>query len=160
MRGFYPLASGSKGNCLYVGTDETRILIDAGIGIRRIEKELKAIGVSMEQIDALMITHEHTDHIRAVESVCAKYGTPVFANSETAKGMCEIMARQPKFKIFSTGETFEFGDLKIHPFSIPHDTLEPVGFTVEFGDVKLGVCADLGYVTSLVKNRLQGCDYL
>ena len=124
MKGFCPLASGSKGNCLYLGTDKTKILIDAGIGVRRIQKSLLEIGVTLADIDAILITHEHTDHIRAIGSLSSKHGIPIFANSDTAKGICRTLSNMPTFKIFSTGETFQFHDLAIHPFSIQHDTLQ------------------------------------
>lgn len=107
-----------------------------------------------------MITHEHTDHIQGLKVLAYKMGIPVFANHETAKGIVEAFHDCPKFKIFSTGETFEFGDLEIHPFSIQHDTLDPVAFTIRTNNLKLGFCADLGFATSLVENQLKECDYL
>ena len=160
MKGFYPLASGSKGNCLFLCSDETKILIDAGIGVRRIESELRLLGTDLSQIDALLITHEHADHTRSVEAVAKRHNIPIFCNSDTAKGLSEMISSPLRYKIFSTGETFEYGDLKIHPFSIQHDTLDPVAFTIEFSGHKLGICADLGFVTTLVINQLRECDYL
>ena len=160
MSGFFPFASGSKGNCLFLRSKQTRILIDAGIGIRRIEAELAKLGETLDAIDALLITHEHADHIRSVEAIIKRYDIPVFANGDTAKAICEMAQQRPRFKIFSTGETFEYGDLKIHPFSIQHDTLDPVAFTIEFNQIKLGICADLGFITTLVASHLQGCHYL
>lgn len=160
MKGFCPLASGSKGNCIYVGTDKTKILIDAGIGVRTIEKRLAEIDVEVSTIDAILISHEHSDHIRGVESLATKYQIPVFANSETAKAILLTLNRKPRFKIFSTGETFTFGDIEIHPFSIQHDTLDPVAFIFRIGNLKIGVCTDLGFVTTLVKSHLKECDYL
>ena len=160
MIGFCPLASGSKGNCIYFGTENTKILIDAGISAKVIKERLAEIGVNLADIDAILITHEHTDHIRGLQMLGLKMGIPVFANSETAKGIYAALNEVPKFKIFSTGETFEFGDLEIHPFSIQHDTLDPVAFTIKTGGVKVGFCTDLGFATTLVKNQLQDCDYL
>ncbi len=159
MKGFCPLASGSKGNAIYVGSGKTKILIDAGISATQIEKRLATIGVSLDEIDAVIVTHEHTDHIQGIAGIAAR-GIPVFANSDTAKALMTTLKKRPRFKIFSTGETFEFGDLEIHPFTIQHDTLDPVGFTIQVEGVKLGICADIGFVTTLVTNRLQGCDYL
>lgn len=160
MSGFFPLASGSKGNCLFLRSEQTRVLIDAGIGIRRIQAELAKLGESLDAIDAILVTHEHTDHIKSIEAITKRYDIPVFANGDTAKAICEMSTEPLCFKIFSTGESFEYGDLKIHPFSIQHDTLDPVAFTIEFNQIKLGICADLGFVSSLVKNHLQGCHYL
>lgn len=160
MIGFCPLASGSKGNCIYLGTKQTKILIDAGISARAAKLKLAEINVDISEIDAILVTHEHSDHILGLKVLANKLGIPVFANSETAKGIVEYLHDCPKFKIFSTGETFEFGDLEIHPFSIQHDTLDPVAFTIRTAGLKLGFCADLGFATTLVRNQLQNCDYL
>lgn len=160
MIGFCPLASGSKGNCIYVGTHQTKILIDAGLSAKATRERLEQIQVDLDDIDAILITHEHTDHIQGLKVLALRLGIPVIANSETAKGIIEYLHECPKFKIFSTGETFEFGDIQIHPFSVQHDTLDPVAFTMRIGNLKLGFCADLGYVTTLVQHQLRDCDYL
>lgn len=160
MIGFCPLASGSKGNCIYIGTPRVKILLDAGLSAKAIKAKLAQINVDIEEIDAILITHEHTDHIQGLKVLAYNMGIPVFANQETAKGIVEYFHDCPKFKIFSTGETFEFGDLKIHPFSIQHDTLDPVAFTMHLDSLKLGFCTDLGFVTTLVQNQLKDCDYL
>lgn len=160
MKGFCPLASGSKGNSIYLGTAQTKILIDAGISAKATIEKLASINVDIADIDAIMITHEHTDHIQGLKVLAYRMGIPVFANQETAKGIVEYFHDCPKFKIFSTGEPFEFGDLEIHPFTVQHDTLDPVAFTIKTGGLKLGFCTDLGFVTSLVRNHLIGCDYL
>jgi len=160
MKGFCPLASGSKGNCIYFGTEQTKILIDAGISGKAIVNRLAEINVDIRDIDAILITHDHGDHIQGLKVLAYKMGIPVFANHETAKGIVETFHDCPKFKIFSTGETFEFGDLEIHPFSIQHDTVDPVAFTIRTAGLKLGFCTDLGFATSLVRNKLSACDYL
>jgi phosphoribosyl 1,2-cyclic phosphodiesterase len=160
VRGFCPLASGSKGNCIYLGTHDTKILIDAGISARSLKSKLAEISVDIAEIEAILITHEHTDHIQGLKILSQNYSIPVLANQETAKGIVESLGFCPKFKIFSTGEPFEFGDLEIHPFSIPHDTPDPVAFTIRNGNQKLGFCTDLGFVTSLVRHELQQCSYL
>lgn len=160
MRGFCPLASGSKGNCIYLGSDKTKILIDAGISTKAIKAKLSEIKVNIEEIDAILITHDHGDHIQGLKVLAYNMGIPLFANHETAKGIVEHFHDCPKFKIFSTGETFEFEDLEIHPFSVQHDTLDPVAFTIKTCSLKLGFCTDLGFVTSLVRNQLKHCDYL
>jgi phosphoribosyl 1,2-cyclic phosphodiesterase len=160
MRGFCPLASGSKGNCIFFGTDKSKILIDAGLSGRATAARLKQIGVELTQIDAILITHEHTDHILGLKTLAIQLGIPVFANSETAKGIVNAFEVRPRFKIFSTGEPFAFQDLHIHPFSIQHDTLDPVAFTIHVDGIKVGFCTDLGFATSLVHHQLQDCDYL
>lgn len=160
MEGFCPLASGSKGNCIYLGTKRTKILIDAGISSKIIEQRLEEIKVDINDIDAILVTHEHTDHIKGIQTLGAKRKIPIFANSDTAKAIYETMDECPKFKIFSTGESFEFGDIEIHPFSIQHDAVDPVAFTIRYDGLKLGFCTDLGFATSLVANQLVECDYL
>jgi phosphoribosyl 1,2-cyclic phosphodiesterase len=158
--GFCPLASGSKGNCIFLKTPQLKLLIDAGLSAKSTREKLAEIGVDINELDAILITHEHTDHIQGLKVLALKMGIPVFANNETAKGIVEQFHECPKFKIFSTGESFELGDLEIHPFSIQHDTADPVGFTIKFDGLKLGFCTDLGFVSSLVQHQLQDCDYL
>lgn len=160
MKGFCPLASGSQGNCIYLGTEETKILIDCGISGKRCKEALAAIGVEITDIDAVLVSHEHGDHIRGLKVLAFRHGIPVLANHETAKAIVESLGGCPKFKIFSTGESFQFADLEIHPFSIQHDAADPVAFTIRWSDLKLGFCTDLGFVSSLVSAHLQDCDYL
>jgi phosphoribosyl 1,2-cyclic phosphodiesterase len=164
MIGLCPLASGSKGNCTYVGSRKTKILIDAGLGIRTLEQRLSILNLSFDEIDAIMITHEHGDHIRGLASLMRRKRIPIFVNADTARGM-DLVTHQDwglPLQIFSTGETFAFGDFQIHPFSIQHDTLDPVAFTVHVTNEpwKFGICTDLGYATSLVRRHLEGCTHL
>ncbi len=160
MYGFCPLSSGSKGNSIFVGSKTTRVLIDAGISFSALKERLSQINVDIQTIQAVLITHEHTDHIQGLSVLCKHLNIPILANAETAKGICAITGTRPRFKIFTTGEPFVFGDLEVRPFGIPHDTLEPVAFTIKVGGLKLGFCADIGHVTSLVKKELELCDYL
>ena len=160
MKGFFSLASGSKGNCLYFGTDNAKILIDAGVSTKVIESRLNTLNISLDQIDAVLVTHEHSDHISGLKTLTSKYNIPIFANHDTAKGIVSAFKSVPKFKIFSTGDDFEFADMEISPFSIPHDTLDPVAFTIKTSKHKVGICTDLGFVTSTVLSKLKKCDYL
>ncbi len=160
MEGFCSLASGSKGNCIYFGTKKTKILVDAGISTKATKERLSSIDVDLEEIQAILISHEHTDHIQGLRCLAYKHGIPVLANSETAKGIYAAFHELPNFKIFTTGESFTFGDIEIHPFSVQHDTADPVMFTLKTGGLKIGICTDLGFPTTLVKNHLKGCDYL
>ncbi len=158
--GFCPLASGSKGNSLFLGSASSRVLIDAGISTQDLTERLGEIGVGLETIQAILITHEHTDHIRGLKVLAERLQVPILANIETAKAIYTALGIRNGFKIFTTGESFCFGDLEVHPFSVPHDTLDPVAFAIRIGELKLGVCTDLGHVTSLVKQNLHSCDYL
>jgi len=157
---FRPLASGSKGNSLYLETPEVKLLIDAGLSPKQLEARLNEIGVSLSEIQAILVTHDHSDHIGGLGSISSKYQIPVFTNGETAKAIVSALDMVPRFKIFTTGEPFAFGDLEILPFTIPHDTVDPVAFTIRQGDLKLGIAADLGFGTSLVKRVLKDCHYL
>jgi phosphoribosyl 1,2-cyclic phosphodiesterase len=160
MQGFCPLASGSKGNAIYLGTQKTKILIDAGLSLKTLTARLAEIQVDISEIDAVLITHEHTDHVKGLSVLWNKWKIPIFANKETAGSLLPLFQEVPKFKIFSTGEPFEFGDIEIHPFSIQHDAIDPVAFTFRWEGMKIGLCADLGFASSLVLNQLQSCDYL
>lgn len=160
MSCFCPLASGSKGNAIFVSHGHTKVLIDAGLSAKMLESRLGKLDVHLGQIDAIVITHEHTDHIRGLGVLALKHGIPVVANSDTARAIHSEFGQGIKFKIFSTGEPFTFGDIQFFPFTIQHDAVDPVGFTLHLGPVKIGVAADLGFVTPLVKNQLKGCDFL
>lgn len=160
MKGFCPLASGSSGNAIYLGTEHTKLLIDCGISFKNLKERLAKIDVSVDQIDAVLITHEHADHIKGLQMIVKKLNIPIFCNGDTAKAICQTIGERPKFKIFCTGEAFTFGDVNIHPFSIQHDTVDPVAFTLSFSHLKIGVCADLGFATKLVAMHLKECDYL
>ena len=160
MIGFCPLGSGSTGNAIYLGTDHAKLLIDCGISFKNLKERLLDIQIGIEQIDAVLITHEHADHIKGLGMIVKKLGIPIFCNGDTAKALCQMMSERPKFKIFCTGEPFTYADIKIHPFSIQHDTVDPVAFTFEFNGIKIGVCTDLGFATKLVAMHLKGCDYI
>lgn len=160
MPGFCPLASGSKGNSIYFETEKTKLLIDAGLSFKELQRRLLQIQKDISEIQAILITHEHMDHIEALKGMAEKYSIPVFCNSETAKGIYQSLRFLPKCKIFFSDEPFTFQDVKIKPFSIQHDTLDPVGFLFYYQNLKLGFCTDLGIATTSVQKHLSDCDYL
>ena len=160
MIGFCPLASGSKGNCIFIGTEKTRLLIDCGISAKNIKERLSHIGIDIETIDAICVSHEHTDHIQGIKALALKYSIPILANAETAKAIAKTLDECPKFKIFTTGDSFEYKDVVIHPFGIQHDAVDPVAFTVKTAQHKIGICTDLGFATKPVQSQLKGCDIL
>ncbi len=157
---FCPFASGSKGNCIFIKTPQTKILIDAGLSAKAIKEHLKVHNTSLEEIDAIFITHEHSDHIAGLQTLSLRYEIPIIANIETAKAIELELADSPKFKIFTTGEPFEFKDLEIDPFSIQHDAVDPVAYTILWQNEKIGICTDIGFATSLVKSKLKNCSLL
>jgi phosphoribosyl 1,2-cyclic phosphodiesterase len=161
MIGYCPLASGSSGNSIFLGTKNSKILIDAGISCKRIVERLETINLTLHDIDAIFVTHEHTDHIAGLKTIVNQYNIPIIANSETARGIYNHLMIKPKFKIFSSNEEFTFQDLEVFPFSVSHDTLDPVGFVIKTDDNnKIGICTDLGFVTSFLKAKLKNCNYL
>lgn len=157
---FCPLASGSKGNCLYLKTQGIQVLIDAGLSAKATAERLHLLGVRLEDIQAILITHEHTDHIRGLPNIAGKLGIPVYANNDTARAILESTRVKLPFHLFATGETFSLADLEIHPFSIQHDTFDPVAFTIQAEGKKIGICTDLGCATTLVRTHLENCNCL
>ncbi len=152
------LASGSSGNCTFVSTGKTRILIDAGLSAKKTADRLEEIGERVEDLDAICVTHEHGDHIAGLRVLQKKHGIPVYANAGTLDGI--RTARQGgdvKCLQFTTGSTFEIGDLALEPFSVPHDAYEPVGFVVRTGACAVGVATDIGIVTNLLREKLRNC---
>ena len=160
MKGFFPLASGSKGNTLYLGTEKTKLLIDAGISVKKIEMRLQQYGIALSDIEGIIVTHEHHDHIASLRTLNQKWSIPIFCNRETAKGIYHQLKFVPKCKIFTTAETFSYKNIDVHPFTIPHDTLDPVALRIETEGTAIGVCTDLGFVSSVVKKKLSGCQLL
>ncbi|MFZ5805692.1 MAG: MBL fold metallo-hydrolase [Verrucomicrobiota bacterium] len=154
------LGSGSDGNCAYVETPKIRLLVDAGFSGRQIEQRLQGIGRTLDDIQAVLITHEHTDHVAGLAILANKKQIPVYTNRLTADF---LRARFPQFnqwKIFRTGEEFDLEDLHVETFSVPHDAYDPVGYTISFGQQTIGFLTDLGYATRLVVERVKSCSAL
>ena len=152
------LASGSSGNSVYVASEKTRVLIDAGLSAKQIAVRLEQIGVVPESINGVCVSHEHGDHIAGIRVLQKRHGTPIYANGGTLNGI----RRQPKsdeiaIKVFQTGAPFEIGDITIEPFSVPHDAYEPVGFRLQAAETAVGIMTDLGMATPLVREKLKGC---
>ena len=153
------LGSGSRGNAIYLSDGETRILVDAGLSARQIENRLREIGVHARDISAIIVSHEHTDHVGGIPSFVKKTGSACYTNRLTAEGMKNGHVL-PELKVFSTGEKFRIGAYSIHPFTVPHDALDPVGFEITNGGKKVCVATDLGHATNLVRQVLKDCDFL
>lgn len=155
------LASGSSGNCTYVASETTRILVDAGISGREIAARLNAIGVDAAGIDAVCLTHEHDDHRAALGVLQRRHGTALYANAGTVDGLnADRRLEGVAWNIFTTGSPFVIGDLKVEPFSVPHDSYDPVGFAISAGAARVGIVTDLGTATGLVRERLKSCGLL
>ena len=153
------LASGSKGNAIYVESRRSRILIDAGLSAREIRKRLAVIGVHAEDLDAIFVTHEHSDHIRGLGPLARMCQLPVYLHHQTRAALSDI-GRLPIVEEFDAGENLAWRDLAIHSFPVTHDSVAPVGFVIETDEGKVGVATDLGIATRLVSDRLKNCRVL
>ncbi|MDD3569558.1 MAG: MBL fold metallo-hydrolase [Lachnospiraceae bacterium] len=159
---FCPVVSGSSGNSVYIGTDYTHLLIDAGVSGKAIQEGLSTMNVEGGMLDGIFITHEHSDHIKGVGVLSRRFDLPIYATEGTWNAMesgLGKIARKNKIIIYS-GEKLELNDLVIKPFDIPHDAAEPVGYSVMAGDVKMTVATDLGHISESVKNGIADSDIL
>ena len=152
------LGSGSSGNCTYVASATTAILIDAGLSARAIGQRLESAGASAAAVRGICVSHEHSDHTTGLRVLHQKQGIPLYAN----RGTADALQRDPDlqglpWQVFTTGSAFAIGDLSVEPFSVPHDAYEPVGFIIRCGDLRVGVVTDMGIATTLVRERLRGC---
>jgi phosphoribosyl 1,2-cyclic phosphodiesterase len=151
------LASGSKGNSIYIGSENSAILVDAGLSGKEIERRLKAAHLSPHQISALIVSHEHSDHIRGIGIMARRYNLPVYISSATARAAASQMGRVDDLRNFVIGTSFVIDDMTIHPFATCHDAEESAGFTIEYAGHKMGLATDLGVATGMVKHHLKDC---
>lgn len=157
---FCSLASGSSGNCYMVRYGETVLLVDAGISGKRIFEGLQSAGASPEQLTAVLVTHEHIDHVKSLPVVTKKApNLKVYANEQTWQNIERKVAEEKK-AFFVTGEDFTIGDIKIHPFAIPHDAAEPVGFSLYAGGRQISIVTDAGYVSDEMFEEIMDADLL
>lgn len=158
------IASGSSGNCIYVGSDDTHLLIDCGISGKRIEKGLNALGLSPKDIDAVLVTHEHADHINGLGVISRRYELPVYTTEATFKAAagskCVGEISGELLNAITPDRDFAVGDLKIHPFSTSHDAADPVGFRVSCGKSSMAVATDMGTFDEYTIRQLLGLDVL
>ncbi len=157
MLKFCSLYSGSSGNCLFVESNKTKVLIDCGPSGKKIIEGLESIDRDITDIDAILITHEHSDHVKSLGLISKKYNIPVFANLETWNAMPDQKDKvsEENQKVFETNKDFEIGNLLVHPFAIPHDAANPCGFNILNGNKKISVATDLGHITSTVLDNLK-----
>lgn len=160
MLKFSVLASGSTGNCIYVGTERFSLLIDTGISGKQAEAALQEIGVNPEEINGILVTHEHSDHIKGIGIMARRYKIPVYANARTWNELLPQIGtvQLEQQQVFETGETREMGDLVVQSFGISHDAAEPMGYCFYHGNKKLSVATDLGYVSEKIKETIKGAD--
>jgi len=158
------IASGSSGNCIYVGTDHCNLLVDAGISGKRIEAGLNKIGLKTSEMQGILVTHEHSDHISGLGVLARKYGIPIYATKET---ISEILSTTSLGKVdeslFCSIEPdmeFQLKDVNIKPFSISHDAANPVAYVMEEGNKRMAVATDMGKYDEYIIDKLQNLDVL
>ena len=157
MLNFCSLYSGSSGNSLFVETENTKLLVDAGVSCKKIENALQDINIDPSSIDGILVTHEHTDHVQGLGTLSKKFDLPVFVTQKTLDAMPKQKDKisSKNVKIFNISENFEIGDLKIHPFSIPHDAADPCGFNILSDNKKLSIATDIGHMTNDILKKLE-----
>jgi phosphoribosyl 1,2-cyclic phosphodiesterase len=154
------LGSGSSGNCAYLETDETRILIDAGFSLRQIRQRLATIGRAPENLTGILITHEHSDHIQGLVQLSAKLHIPVYCNRPTQEGFEDQLGVKLDCRRFRTRDSFEVGDVTVETFDIPHDAQDPVGYLLRTPAGNFGFLTDLGHTTRNVLDRVRAANVL
>jgi phosphoribosyl 1,2-cyclic phosphodiesterase len=154
------LASGSKGNCLYLETGDTRVLIDAGLSLRETLLRMEAVGIDASGIHGVLVTHEHIDHIRSAGSFARKFNVPVFASHLLLRAKSDTYFKKTLVNEFESGAALTFRDICIDPVPITHDSCDPVGFVIESGEGRAASITDFGIVTRLITEKLRGCRFL
>ena len=153
------LGSGSSGNCTFVATERTRLLVDAGFSYREIKRRLRKIGEDTDRLDAVLITHEHTDHVAGLPALAQKFRRPIFLTRLTESRLDWAEAR-PQVERFHAGQRITIGEFEIDSFTVPHDAVDPVAFCFRAEGLKIGVLTDLGYMPESVKHHIRGCHLL
>jgi phosphoribosyl 1,2-cyclic phosphodiesterase len=150
------LGSGSAGNSALVATHHCRLLVDGGLSARQIVTRLALCGLTPEQLDGVLLTHEHGDHVCGLEVLCRKFQTPIYCNSLTAEALrCDSLGEHRNWRFFRTGADFSICDITVQTFPVPHDAVDPVGFAFHAGSGGLGFITDLGYPTKMLIERLR-----
>jgi len=150
------LGSGSAGNSALIATDHCRLLVDGGLSARQLVLRLERCGVSPHELDGILLTHEHGDHMCGLEVLCRRFQVPIYCNALTAEAVrfCSL-GEHRNWRIFRTGSSFSICDITVETFSVPHDAVEPVGYTFHVGRSALGYITDLGHATRLTIERLR-----
>lgn len=158
------IASGSSGNCIYIGSETSHILVDAGISNKRIEQGLNEIGLKGSEINGIVITHEHSDHVKGLGVLARKHGVPIYGTKETLEEIAAMSSlgefSRDLLKPILPDAEFSVGDLEILPFSVDHDAANPVAYRVKCGQKQAAVATDMGHYDQYVIDHLQGLDAL
>lgn len=158
------ITSGSSGNCICVGSDQTTILIDAGISGKRIECGLNSIDMTTKDVDGILITHEHSDHIQGVGVLARRYGIPIYTTAGTKEAIlsnkCMGKISEDLFHEIQPDHVFTIGDLEVSPFAVSHDAAQPVGYRINQNGHSIAVATDLGHYDDYIVKHLQNLDVL
>jgi Metal-dependent hydrolases of the beta-lactamase superfamily I len=158
------IASGSSGNCVYVGSDSTNLLVDAGVSAKRIENGLSGIDIMPDTIQGILITHEHSDHVQGLGILARKYHMPIYATFETARAISKIKSLgdipEELFHFIQPNEAFQINDIKVEPFSTSHDAVNPVCYTMQSEGRKVGIATDLGKYDDYILSKLEESELL
>ena len=154
------LGSGSSGNCAYLETGETRVLVDAGFSPRQIRQRLATISRVPENLTAILVTHEHSDHVQGLTGIASKLKIPIYCNRATKEAFEFQLQTKFNCNLFNTGASFEIGDVLVDTFTIPHDAQDPVGFLLRTAAGNIGFVTDLGHMTKLVIERVRPANVL
>ncbi|MDE7312164.1 MAG: MBL fold metallo-hydrolase [Eubacterium sp.] len=158
------IASGSSGNCICVGTEESHLLVDAGISGKRIETGLNSVGLKTSEMEAILITHEHIDHIAGLGVLARRYGLPIYGTQGTLDAVRSVKSvgkiDESLLHPILPGQEFQVGDMTVHPISISHDAADPVAYLLQTDSRKIGVITDLGTYDDALVEKLQGMDIL
>jgi len=159
---FTVLGSGSSGNCAVVTTGSTTLLVDAGLSARQIELRLGSIGLTLDDLDGILLTHEHQDHTSGLEALSRGRTLPLFCTSLTQEHLVGSLSfwTQPAWHLVQTDSIFDYRDLRIESFPVPHDAVDPIGYVITSKNARLGILSDVGFITNLIKDRLRGSDTL
>ncbi|MEI6972283.1 MAG: MBL fold metallo-hydrolase [bacterium] len=153
------LGSGSSGNCTYVSSGGTALLVDAGLSGRETFKRIADCGLDASLVKSILLTHEHSDHVGALSVLHKRLKADVFANSGTIQGVQKGAGQlSVPWKVFTTGFSFQVGEIAVEPFTVCHDGLDPVGFVFSHQGARVGVVTDIGVVTSVVREKLRNCN--
>ena len=149
------LSSGSGGNSVYIETDQHKILLDAGLSEKKLSARLANIDRSAGDLDAVFVTHEHSDHVKGIGPLVRKHNIPLYTTEGTFRKIASRAGRIPEWKPIRSEEPVVIGDMVVEPYATPHDAEESVAFVIRHGDTKIGHATDLGKVTPFVKEKLR-----
>jgi len=162
MLNFCSLYSGSSGNCYFVESKNTKLLIDAGVSLKKIEEGLKSFNISPSSLSAILVTHEHIDHVQSLGNLSKKYDIPVYSNLETFDSMPKQTDKisQKNIKLIKPNKQFNINDIEIKSFAIPHDAANPCGYIFKNDNSKICTATDIGHMTNSILKNLEGSSFV